>query len=96
MDAAVVAVAAGDYATAISKALAAQGLLSSLPKLSRSAGGGGQQEVEWDSAGIDNFIKRLRQQQGASLGVQSQDIQFNDPTLGSSGDGFMQPEGITQ
>ena len=81
MTAALSALANGDYATALNNALAAQGMISILPKASRSQGtGGGEQSVSWDAAGIDNFIRRLRQQQGASLGVQSIPVVVSEPT----------------
>lgn len=78
MDAAVAALAAGDYAAALNQALAVQGLLSIMPKLSRSSGtGGGSQSVEWDQTAVDQFILRIRQQQAAGLGVQTQNLEFN-------------------
>ena len=80
MAAAIAAQAAGDYATALNNGLAAQGLIACLPKISRSAGtGGGEMSASWDVAGIDNFIRRLRQQQGASLGVQYVSVQITEP-----------------
>ena len=97
MDAAIAAQAAGNYPTAINNALAAQGGLLTLPKVSRSAGGGhGMQAVEWDVLGIDLFVKNLRKQQGASLGVQTASIVHRVPSPVAYGDGFLQPEGMTQ
>jgi hypothetical protein len=89
MTAAIAAQAAGDYATALNNALAAQGMISILPKASRSQGtGGGEQSASWDPAGIDNFIKRLRQQQGATLGVQYAPVTIQEPTPYDQGDQF--------
>ena len=86
MDAAVAAQAAGDYATALNNAIAAQGIIASLPKAARSQGtGGGQQSAEWDVAGVQNFIKSIYRQQGASLGVQSAPISVTEPVLVSDG-----------
>ena len=97
MDVAVAAVAAGNYSTAISNALAAQGILSTLPKLSRSSGtGGGTQSAEWDGQAIDAFVKRLRQQYGASLGVQTASVVFVEASPVAADQGFLQPEGMTQ
>ena len=94
MSAALAALAAGDYATAINNALAAQGIVATLPKASRSAGtGGGEQSASWDVAGIDNFIKRLRQQQGASLGIQQTLVTYAEPDPISQGDEFANTSG---
>jgi hypothetical protein len=81
MDAAIAALSAGDYSTAVNKALTAQAILATLPKVSRSQGtGGGAQSAEWDAQAIDNFVRRLRQQQGASLGVQTAAVEIVEPT----------------
>jgi hypothetical protein len=80
MAAAIAAQAAGDYATALNNALAAQGMVATLPNIRRGAGtGGGDMAASWDPAGIDNFIRRLRQQQGASLGVQYASVVISEP-----------------
>jgi hypothetical protein len=89
MTAALNALAGGDYATALSNALAAQGMIAILPKASRSQGtGGGEQAASWDAAGIDNFIRRLRQQYGASLGVQSSPVLIAEPVPIDNGDEY--------
>jgi hypothetical protein len=89
MDASVAALASGDYSTAVNKALAAQGILATLPQVSRSAGtGGGSQAAQWDGQAIDSYVKRLRQQQGASLGIQSVPIQFVEPVALDDGSQF--------
>jgi hypothetical protein len=94
MAAAVAALTAGDYGTSINNALAAQGLLSCLPKISRSAGaGGGEQSAAWDAAGIDNFIKRLRQQQGSAMGMVSVPVVISEPAVIDDGQQFANSSG---
>ncbi len=94
MDAAIAAQAAGDYFTAINNALAAQGIVATLPKATRSAGtGGGEQSAAWDPQAIDNFVKRLRQQQGATLGVQQVPITMQEPIPFEEGDQFANSAG---
>ena len=98
MSAALTALGGGDYATALNNALCAQGIIGTLPKATRSAGsGGGEQSAAWDAVGIDNFIRRLRQQQGAGLGVQYAPVAMQEPVASADGDqydnwpaGFMQ------
>jgi len=71
MTAAATAVAAGDYATAIVQALAAQALVVGLPsQMSKGQGGGGTQSMGWNFEAISKFILDVRRQQGASVGVQ--------------------------
>ena len=94
MSAAIAAQALGDYPTALNNALAAQGLIACLPKISRSAGaGGGEMAASWDPAGIDNFVRRLRQQQGAALGMQTVPVTIQEPTPYSQGDEFANSSG---
>jgi hypothetical protein len=82
MDAAVTALLSGDYATALRQAVAAQGILTVLPELSRSAGtGGGSQAAKWTQPGIDQFVGRVSRLQGASLGVQSVPIEIVKPEV---------------
>ena len=89
MDAAVTALLAGDYATALRQAVAAQGILTVLPELSRSAGtGGGSQAAKWTQAGIDQFVGRVSRLQGASLGVQSAPIENVEPAVLADGSQF--------
>jgi hypothetical protein len=89
MSAALAALAGGDYVTAINNALAAQGIVATLPKATRSAGsGGGEQSASWDAQGIENFIRRLLQQQGASLGVQYAPITIQEPAPYSEGEQY--------
>ena len=94
MTVAITAQAAGDYPTALNNALAAQGLISCLPKISRSAGaGGGEMSASWDPAGIDNFVKRLRQQQGATLGIQTVPVTISEPDPINDGEQFANSSG---
>ncbi len=94
MTAAIAAQAAGDYPTALNNALAAQGLIACLPKISRSAGtGGGDMSASWDAVGIDNFIRRLRQQQGAALGMQTVPSTIQEPIPYEQGDQFANAAG---
>ena len=94
MAAAIAAQANGDYPTALNNALAAQGIIGILPKISRSAGtGGGEMSSSWDAGGIDNFVKRLRQQQGASLGMQSVPATIGEPALIDDGEQFANASG---
>jgi hypothetical protein len=94
MDAAIAAQAAGDYPTALNNALAAQGIIATLPKASRSQGpGGGEQSASWDVAGIDNFVRNLRKQQGAALGVQSVPITIVEPATLGDGEQFANSSG---
>ena len=94
MDAAIAALAGGDYATALQKALAAQGIIATLPKASRSGGpGGGEQSASWDAAGIDNFVRNCRRQHGASLGIQTMPAVFSEPTPSDQGEQFANSSG---
>ena len=94
MAAAIAAQATGDYGTAVNNALAAQGLIACLPKIRRGAGvGGGDMSAEWDQQGIDNFIKRLRQQQGSAMGMISVPVVISEPDVIDDGDQFANSTG---
>ena len=94
MAAAIAAQLAGDYARATGNALAAQGLIACLPKISRSAGtGGGEMAAQWDPIGIDNFIKRLRQQQGGMAFMQCVPVVMSEPTVENDGEQFANSTG---
>ena len=96
MQTAATALASGDPGTALNQALAAQAIACALPQLSRSAGtGGGSQAAQWDLAGIDKFVVRVRQQYGALLGVQSMPIEFREP-LELAGQDQQFATGLTQ
>lgn len=73
MDAAVAALAAGDYATARDKALAAQGVLSVLPNTAATSSGGGSNSMQWDRVALSQFvanaIKLANAQQGISTSL---------------------------
>jgi hypothetical protein len=80
MEAAVAAVSSGDFDTAINNAIAAQGIVAVLPRVERSSGkAAGSRSAAWTPEGIDQFIVRLRQQQSASIGVQTQNILYKQP-----------------
>ena len=90
MNAAVAALGADDYATALQQALIAQALVGILPSLQRSAGsGGGSQSASWDASAIDKFIVRVRQAQNACVGVQVANKVYNPPAS-AGGLGFTQ------
>ncbi len=94
MLAAVAAMAAGNYWTAMNNALAAQGIMAVLPKISRSAGtGGGEMSASWDPVGIANFIKALRQQQGSAAGMQSVPVTIVEPATIDDGEEFANSTG---
>lgn len=92
-DAAIAALAAGDYPAAINNALAAQMVLSTLGDMDRNAGPAGGQRLAWDRHGVDSFILRVRQQQGAALGVQFADVQIADPQTIDQGEQFANTAG---
>ena len=82
--AAITAVAAGDYATAIQQALAAQAILATMPAdQDRGMSGGITQKISWTADAIDKFIVRCTQQQGAQQGVTAQNNQYVNP-IGST------------
>lgn len=69
MGLAVTALAAGDYATARDKALAAQAMASVLPDTNRSAGDGGSQGVSWDRTAISEFVDRMQKLANSAAGI---------------------------
>ncbi len=94
MQAAVSALQGGDFSTALTNALAAQGLMALIPSTSRGAGiGGGKQSFEYSPDAIDRFVVNLRKQQGASLGVQSAPIVISEPTTLGDGQQFANSSG---
>jgi hypothetical protein len=73
---AVAALDAGDYDTAIAKALALKVRLAATPNLSRSLAGGGQQSLAWGGAqGLDQFIAEVRKLKAQMLAERSGGIQ---------------------
>ena len=69
--AAVSALDSGDYATAISKAMAMQVRLATTPNLTRNLGGGGSQAIAWTSESIAEFIAQARRLQSAARAAAS-------------------------
>jgi len=61
MAAAIAALESGDLATALTKALAAQGYLAAMPNSST-----GETELSWSDARIQQFVENLRRQQTVS------------------------------
>ncbi|HEX5102405.1 MAG TPA: hypothetical protein VFV87_01245, partial [Pirellulaceae bacterium] len=59
--AAVAALDAGDYDTAIVKAQACKVRLATTPNVDRSLGGGGRQQMQWtNAAALDSFIRECK------------------------------------
>lgn len=65
--AAIAAVAAGDYATAISQAMAAKMTLATMPDSKQDA----NIETTWDRNAIDKFIAECKAQQASTTGLGS-------------------------
>ncbi|MDQ3288923.1 MAG: hypothetical protein M3Q42_11835 [Pseudomonadota bacterium] len=79
---AVAALDAGDYDTAITKAMAVKVRLATMPNVERSLGGGGKQRTEWaNAASLNTFILECRRLKGASLGLQQSKITYARPSL---------------
>lgn len=82
MAAAQSALASADYATALDKAIAAQGYLATLPNSAMK--GGETTSMEWDPKKIQDFIDNIRgrrsESQAASLGIQRTKIQHASPS----------------
>jgi hypothetical protein len=64
-EAAITALDAGDYATAIQKAMAAKLRLGTTPNVSKSVGSGSQALTWNDASAIDRFISDCRRLQSA-------------------------------
>jgi hypothetical protein len=94
MAAAVAALQSGDFSTALQQAIAAQGFLALIPRTSHSAGvGGGAHAFEYSPQAIDEFVKNLRRQQSAALGVQSSPIVISEPAVLEDGEQFANSSG---
>ncbi len=80
--AAIAALAAGDYNTAVNQALAAQAVLATIPSNAvRGAGPmGGNQSLAWSAEAIDSFIVRCRQQGASIQGITSAPITRANPS----------------
>lgn len=61
MDAAVAALEAGDYATALTKLMAAKASLAAIPDSSKAG-----ESLNYDRGSIDELIRQVRQQQTAA------------------------------
>jgi hypothetical protein len=72
MSAAATAIEAGDYATALAKALAAQARLAAIPDSGWREG----PSMKWRPESIQNFIDSARRSQTATGGVQRTKIQY--------------------
>lgn len=60
MNEAVAAIEAGDYSTAINKAIAAQGLFGILPEGEKTGNAG--EKLAWNTDAIDQFIANIRKE----------------------------------
>jgi len=70
--AAIAALEAGDYATAILKATAAKFRIATTPNLARNLAGGGSQQISWnDASAIDRFIADCRRAASAATAASS-------------------------
>ncbi len=76
MSAASTAIQAGDYATAITKALAAQALLAAIPEA--ESGGQDGSRAKYSPEAIENFIAnaRIQQNSSSSVGIQRTKVQW--------------------
>lgn len=70
MTAATAALQSGDYATALTQAIAAQGHMAVLPDGGLASATGGAHTMEWDDKKIENFIANIRRRRGANAGIQ--------------------------
>jgi len=76
-DAAATAIGAGDWATALAKALAAQAQLSVMPD---SEYGNPQTVLRYDRRAIESMVGNIRRQQAAATGMQQTKITYARPT----------------
>lgn len=88
--AAIAALAAGDYNTAVNQALAAQAVLATIPASATRGGGtsGGNQSMAWSAEAIDSFIVRCRQQGASAQGITSVPITRSNPAQTAGGSGY--------
>jgi len=66
-EAAVAAMDAADFATAILKLMAIKARLATTPNLNRAVAGGGSEAITWNAAEIDSLITQCRQLKAASI-----------------------------
>jgi hypothetical protein len=64
--AAVTAMDAADFSTAILKLMAIKARLATTPNLNRSVAGGGSESITWNAAEIDSLITQCRQLKAAA------------------------------
>ena len=74
-DAAVTALAAGQYATALTNLRAAKALLATMPDTRK-----GEESMTWDREGIDRLIADCQRGQAAAAGVQRARTTYTRPT----------------
>ncbi len=73
--AAVAAIDAAEYDTAITKLMAVKLRLATTPNLTRATGGGGSQGISWNAAEIDSLIAQCRQLKSQALAAASGGMQ---------------------
>ena len=82
MAAAQSALASGDYATALDRAIAAQGYLAALPDSMHA-----ERQLRWTAEKIQNFIDNLRERrsesQAATYGIQRTKLVHAKPSASS-------------
>jgi hypothetical protein len=69
--AAVAAIDAGSWSTAIAKLMAMKARLATMPNLARNLSGGGSQSITWNATQLDSLIADCRRQQAASYAANS-------------------------
>ena len=70
-EAAVAAMDARDFSTAILKLMAIKARLATTPNLSKSLGGGGSSSITWNAAEIDTLITECRKLKSETLAARS-------------------------
>jgi len=60
-DAAVAAMDAADYSTAVLKLMTIKARLATTPNLSKSLGGGGSASITWNATELDTLISQCKQ-----------------------------------
>ena len=82
MAAARAALLSGDYATALSYALAAQALIAAMPHMVQRD----RDELQYDQRGVDQFVRQVRRQQAASAGLQATKLVRRNPVYAAEGE----------
>ncbi len=83
--AAVAAIDAADYDTAIAKLMAVKLRLATTPNINRAIGGGGSEAISWNAAEIDTLIAQCRQMKSTALAAASGGIQSTKVVYGRAG-----------